>query len=158
MPHMRFDLEDGGPKVCFDLKASDAERFAAFMRECTDALDERARLRAENATLTESRDAAVGETARLSRQVAHYRAAAESTDGLRARVAGLESANAALRAGLLPWRPISECPDDFTKVWAFGMIIGFPVLRRVDGWIARADGRMSRWMLASDFPLPNLER
>ena len=61
-------------------------------------------------------------------------------------------------AAALPWRPISECPDDFTKVWAFGMIIGFPVLRRVDAWIARADGRMSRWMLAADFPLPNLER
>lgn len=146
-----------------------------------DAADELTRLRAENATLTESRDAAVGETARLSRQVAHYRTTAESADGLRARVAELErtsrqaaeylrtasarvirleSANAALRAGLLPWRPISECPDDGNDHrWAVFVNMNDP-----DGWfdmkatfvssVRHSKKDWTHWMLARDFPLP----
>ena len=84
----------------------------------------------------------------LTEAVAELERERARADALQARLDGT------VPAAALPWRPISECPDDFTKVWAFGMIIGFPVLRRLDGWIARADGRMSRWMLASDFPLP----
>lgn len=38
MPRMNFDLEDGLPRVSFDLTPDDAERFCAFMAECTQAL------------------------------------------------------------------------------------------------------------------------
>lgn len=38
MAHMRFDLEDGKPPVCFNLNPDDTERFAEFMEGCTKAL------------------------------------------------------------------------------------------------------------------------
>ena len=39
MARMNFDLEDGLPRVSFDLKSEDAERFCIFMAECTSALE-----------------------------------------------------------------------------------------------------------------------
>lgn len=38
MPQMNFDLEDGHDPVSFVLKSQDADRFIAFMEDCTEAL------------------------------------------------------------------------------------------------------------------------
>jgi hypothetical protein len=43
MAHMRFDLEDGKPPVCFDLKTEEVERLTDFMNECNGALADAAR-------------------------------------------------------------------------------------------------------------------
>lgn len=46
MPLFNFDLEDGQPKVSFSLAGRDADRFMAFMSDCTNQIASAERMRA----------------------------------------------------------------------------------------------------------------
>lgn len=57
-----------------------------------------------------------------------------------------------------PWRPISECPDD-VWVWFWGPTFFYSVpIHSWGGAKQKAvEGGATRFMLASDFPLPTAE-
>ena len=84
----------------------------------------------------------------LTEAVAELERERARADALQARLDGT------VPAAALPWRPISECPDDNTEVVSLSVVDGCIEMLSMPGKVAQRISRYRHWMLAGDFPLP----